>query len=162
MEEQQIDKMREDLILEHKDIGIEINRHFSISATILCNEQTWEKEIVKGLSQLVSKSITMNHGLELKFVSHFWNRVSCLCLRSSRTVCRKVCMWHWCFTRTCQNLNFIIQIFWRVKHYCHIRIIILCNFSNPFILWQTFDPYRKQAIDFTLRINWLVSIWVET
>ena len=68
--------MREDLILEHKDIGIEINRHFSISATILCNEQTWEKEIVKGLSQLVSKSITMNHGLELKLVSHFWNRVS--------------------------------------------------------------------------------------
>ena len=160
--------MREDLILEHKDIGIEINRHFSISATILCNEQTWEKEIVKGLSQLVSdlqeKFIEIdNHEPWIRTKACFaLLKSSLLCLRSSRTVCRKVCMWHWCFTRTCQNLNFIIQIFWRVKHYCHIRIIILCNFSNPFILWQTFDPYRKQAIDFTLRINWLVSIWVET
>ena len=30
MEEQQMDQLRKDWTLEHKDFGIEINRHFSI------------------------------------------------------------------------------------------------------------------------------------
>ena len=72
----------------------------------------------------------------------------------------RIRIWHWCFTQTCQNLNYIIQLFWhvRVKHHCHIWINIYVTCLN--YLKQTLGPFRKQVIYFTLHaIDWFLYDW---
>ena len=72
----------------------------------------------------------------------------------------RIRMWHWCFTQTCQNLNYIIQLFWdvQVKHHCHIWINIYVTCLNH--LKQTLGPFRKQVIYFTLHaIDWFLYDW---
>ena len=72
----------------------------------------------------------------------------------------RIRMWRWCFTQTCQNLNYIIQLFWhvRVKHHCHIWINIYVTCLNH--LKQALGTFRKQVIYFTLHtIDWFLYDW---
>ena len=125
----------------------------------------WEKNanmLYSRLSQLISdkrnlsKSITMNW-FRTK-VCFALLKSSLLCLRGSRMVCRKISELE-CDIDDHSDMpkfelyNSNILACPGETSLSHLNYYI-CNFSNPFIP----NPYRKQAIDFTLRISSLVSI----